>query len=225
MQKIISLILNVDTSEFYNSNEIQLLIYDENHNKIFKKQIHINDNEDKKISQNLEVDDYIDLERSRFFNIWSLNNGKWEIVVKGDIKIVYNNDGNFSINIDDDNIINKHFKDPNSVSNDDLAYINNLFSSMKDRTIVANSSDESSDSPTLTEQVKTFTGSVVGWAKSGFDLVDNDTFSNRLSICKGCEFWDEIGFGKTGKCKKCGCSTQAKLRLPNERCPLIPAKW
>ncbi len=64
---------------------------------------------------------------------------------------------------------------------------------------------------------------VRGWAKSGFQTADLETLSVRLETCKGCEFWDKSGFAKTGRCKKCGCSTQAKLRMATEKCPI--GKW
>lgn len=39
----------------------------------------------------------------------------------------------------------------------------------------------------------------------------------RLKVCQGCEHW-------TGtKCRKCGCFTALKVRLPSEACPI--GKW
>ena len=61
------------------------------------------------------------------------------------------------------------------------------------------------------------------WAKEGMPITDEETLKVRLETCKGCEFWDESGFAKTGRCKKCGCSTQAKLRMATEKCPID--KW
>lgn len=40
---------------------------------------------------------------------------------------------------------------------------------------------------------------------------------NRLSTCKGCEFYSE------GKCSKCGCYMVAKTKLPFATCP--ENKW
>ena len=65
--------------------------------------------------------------------------------------------------------------------------------------------------------------SATNWAKSGFPIPDPETFNARLETCKGCEFWDESGFVNTGRCQKCGCSTQAKLRMATEKCPI--GKW
>jgi hypothetical protein len=46
---------------------------------------------------------------------------------------------------------------------------------------------------------------------------DSPMALKRLEVCKGCEHW-------TGsKCKKCGCFTGLKVRLPNEACPI--GKW
>ena len=61
------------------------------------------------------------------------------------------------------------------------------------------------------------------WAKEGMPVTNEETLKVRLETCKGCEFWDESGFAKTGRCKKCGCSTQAKLRMATEKCPID--KW
>jgi hypothetical protein len=65
--------------------------------------------------------------------------------------------------------------------------------------------------------------SLAPWAINGFKLVDEATLASRLGICKACELWDAAGFVGTGKCQKCGCSTQAKLRMDTSRCP--EGKW
>ena len=54
-------------------------------------------------------------------------------------------------------------------------------------------------------------------------VVEQDELDKRLALCKGCEWWDPESFGKTGSCKKCGCSTWAKLRMASEKCPID--KW
>lgn len=77
--------------------------------------------------------------------------------------------------------------------------------------------------PSLSEQAKTLAGAGTNWVKSGFKTVDQETFDGRLDICKGCEFWDAAGMLGTGRCTKCGCSTQAKLRMATEKCPID--KW
>jgi hypothetical protein len=73
------------------------------------------------------------------------------------------------------------------------------------------------------EKANSLVKAALDWTKSGFPIPDPETFNARLETCKGCEFWDETGFAKTGRCKKCGCSTQAKLRMATEKCPI--GKW
>ena len=61
------------------------------------------------------------------------------------------------------------------------------------------------------------------WVQAGIPVVSQNLFESRIAICKGCEFWNQSGFSGTGSCKKCGCSTQAKLRLGTSKCPI--EKW
>ncbi len=77
--------------------------------------------------------------------------------------------------------------------------------------------------PSLLEKAKSLALATEEWAKSGFKKVDELQLQDRLDICQGCEFWDQSGFAGTGKCKKCGCSTQAKLRMATSKCPID--KW
>jgi hypothetical protein len=75
----------------------------------------------------------------------------------------------------------------------------------------------------LLHKASSLANSIGGWAKAGFQVVDASQLQSRLDICKGCEFWDQPGYAGTGKCKKCGCSTQAKLRMATSKCPID--KW
>jgi hypothetical protein len=68
--------------------------------------------------------------------------------------------------------------------------------------------------------VQSFAQSMLKWTGSGFKTVDEEQLKERLEICSRCEFWDSKAFGNTGRCQKCGCSTQAKLRLATEKCPI-----
>jgi hypothetical protein len=77
--------------------------------------------------------------------------------------------------------------------------------------------------PTKTQMVSSLANAAIHWAKAGFELTSDEAFTNRLDICKSCEFWDFTGFANTGRCQKCGCSTQAKLRMASEKCPV--GKW
>lgn len=77
--------------------------------------------------------------------------------------------------------------------------------------------------PSLPQQAASLAGSMATWAKGGFQVADEATLASRMEICKGCEFWDAAGFGGTGRCQRCGCSTQAKLRMATSKCP--EGKW
>jgi hypothetical protein len=61
--------------------------------------------------------------------------------------------------------------------------------------------------------------SMVTWAGSGFQKVQQHVYENRLSICRKCEFWQENGNLGMGKCLKCGCG-KGKHWLPHEQCPI-----
>lgn len=78
-------------------------------------------------------------------------------------------------------------------------------------------------SPTVFQQATALGKSLVNWTSSGFPTTPPDELAARMQICKACSEWDEVGFGDTGRCKKCGCSTQAKLRMATEKCPID--KW
>ena len=50
-----------------------------------------------------------------------------------------------------------------------------------------------------------------------------EALATREATCRACPEWDAAALNKTGRCRKCGCSTWAKLRMATERCPL--GKW
>jgi hypothetical protein len=77
--------------------------------------------------------------------------------------------------------------------------------------------------PSITTMAQTFAESIVQWAKKGFKVVNEEQFNERLNICRGCELWDSKALNGGGRCRDCGCSTQAKLRIATERCP--KDKW
>ena len=87
----------------------------------------------------------------------------------------------------------------------------------------AGNNAETVGTPGIAKMASTFLSSTMRWAKSGMQTVTAEQFYSRVEICKGCEFWEGSGFGGTGRCKKCGCSTQAKLRMATEKCPID--KW
>jgi hypothetical protein len=81
-------------------------------------------------------------------------------------------------------------------------------------------SSEGKGYPGVFTMAKNFGSSMVKWAKSGFQTVDEESiFNARLEICKACPEWDSKALSGTGRCKICGCSTKAKLRLATESCP------
>ena len=61
--------------------------------------------------------------------------------------------------------------------------------------------------PTLSEMASSLGTSFAQWAKAGFAMASDETIAARMAICKECEFWDQAGYGGTGRCAKCGCST------------------
>jgi hypothetical protein len=77
--------------------------------------------------------------------------------------------------------------------------------------------------PTVTKMAQTFAESIVQWAKKGFKVVTEEEYNQRLDICKACPVWDGSALNGGGRCRECGCATQAKLKIATERCPLD--KW
>lgn len=73
------------------------------------------------------------------------------------------------------------------------------------------------------EKLKSAYSATVKFAKAGIPSIAQEILENRQSICRSCDQWDSKSFNNTGRCKKCGCSTWAKLRMATERCPL--GKW
>lgn len=50
-------------------------------------------------------------------------------------------------------------------------------------------------------------------------LVTEETYSSRISICNGCEFFIK----EDKRCSQCGCFMEAKARLKKAFCPIH--KW
>jgi hypothetical protein len=65
--------------------------------------------------------------------------------------------------------------------------------------------------------------STAKFIKYGRPVVSLHELKCRMQLCKACEWWDAAALKGTGRCKKCGCSTWAKLRMATERCPI--GKW
>jgi hypothetical protein len=77
--------------------------------------------------------------------------------------------------------------------------------------------------PTLWEQMRNVGFAVGKFSASGFKPTPPEIITERESICRTCDQWDAAALRNTGRCRKCGCSTWAKLRMATERCPL--GKW
>jgi len=61
------------------------------------------------------------------------------------------------------------------------------------------------------------------FARSGFAATPPEILAAREATCRACPEWDAAALNSTGRCRKCGCSTWAKLRMATESCPL--GKW
>lgn len=77
--------------------------------------------------------------------------------------------------------------------------------------------------PTMAEMAATAARAVAGWVKAGVPVATPDQYEIRRRVCVSCEHWDSQALRGTGRCKLCGCSTWAKLRLATEKCPVD--KW
>jgi hypothetical protein len=61
------------------------------------------------------------------------------------------------------------------------------------------------------------------FARAGFATTPPEALATREATCRACPEWDAAALNATGRCRKCGCSTWAKLRMATESCPL--GKW
>jgi len=96
-----------------------------------------------------------------------------------------------------------------------------LYESIKNPQTLAES--KSQVNPTLWEQMRNVGFAVGKFTASGFKPTPPEILTERESTCRSCDQWDAAALKNTGRCKKCGCSTWAKLRMATERCPL--GKW
>lgn len=64
-----------------------------------------------------------------------------------------------------------------------------------------------------------FTKSAFNHAKDGFKKVNEETFNQRLEICKKCDLFDSSQV----RCKNCGCFLNIKASWNSEKCPID--KW
>lgn len=70
---------------------------------------------------------------------------------------------------------------------------------------------------TLLEKAVGFMGALAKHAMSGFSLLDDGHFIERIKICETCPF------NENWICKKCGCSINIKARWQTQDCP--EKKW
>jgi hypothetical protein len=59
-------------------------------------------------------------------------------------------------------------------------------------------------------------------------IVTDDVFNTRKSICVECEhivYSDQSKSFKTSKCGICRCWLKYKLKLKDEKCPMVNSKW
>ena len=77
--------------------------------------------------------------------------------------------------------------------------------------------------PSPARMAANLASSMAKWVAAGMTVVNAEQFDMRLAVCRGCEKWDGEALAGLGRCQECGCSTQAKLRLATEQCPL--GRW
>lgn len=77
--------------------------------------------------------------------------------------------------------------------------------------------------PSLPQQAASLGKSLLNWTTSGFAPTPPEILAAREATCRACPEWDSSALNATGRCRKCGCSTWAKIRMASESCPL--GKW
>ena len=105
------------------------------------------------------------------------------------------------------------------------------YKKLEEDTVNTNTSDSTNSNATKPKSSVGFfdlannlSKALVEWQRAGRPVVSSEQWNKRLSICRGCEFWQEIKQTKVARCLKCGCSS-GKLLLSTSKCPLNPPKW
>jgi hypothetical protein len=75
--------------------------------------------------------------------------------------------------------------------------------------------------PSIVTQAGNLAKAVGRFVASGLKRVDEETYQERLAICRTCDQYDAA----QKRCRLCGCKTTAKLRMASESCPLLEPKW
>jgi len=73
------------------------------------------------------------------------------------------------------------------------------------------------------QQLAHFGNAAHRFSRAGFATTPPEALATRKATCRACPEWDAAALNSTGRCRKCGCSTWAKLRMATERCPI--GKW
>lgn len=73
--------------------------------------------------------------------------------------------------------------------------------------------------PPLAKQAGSLSRSLWDWAVSGFSAASEEEQARRLAICEACPLRN----AEDRRCWKCGCFTDAKVKLKTEHCP--EGKW
>jgi len=58
---------------------------------------------------------------------------------------------------------------------------------------------------------------ITEWIKNGMPIATEDVQAERQAICRSCEFF------RVRICGKCGCITDAKIKMKTSKCP--ESKW
>jgi hypothetical protein len=188
--------LNISSSALKLADSARISIYDEPRKVIFTKDYTDLSVEGDRFT--LEIDADFPAMDSVFYIVWGRLEGKWGVVRYGVPAIYASNVGNLVLEITDIRV--PVIQKKREITQADADFVNGLF---QDNVVSPMKLADAQRASMATQQ----------------------TVESRLSICRSCEFWDSSGFGGSGKCSKCGCSTHAKLRLAASICPLDTPKW
>lgn len=100
---------------------------------------------------------------------------------------------------------------------------NSLMRSLQNNRIEKLQSSNKPQMPSMTKMAvnlgKSIVNNVASVASGNPLKADDESAKSRLSICRGCEFFDS----NSERCGKCGCNMAIKTYLRAEKCPL--GKW
>lgn len=215
--------IKIDISAFIlvDAEKVELVLYDSpNRNIAFRYDVPLIEKNNERLVQDLEFEPFVP--NITGFNIYALSKNNWNNILSGvpSVSILDNGEIIFQVN-------EKCKKDSmiTAITKDGQKKLSTIESNFVNEILGKENPQERNSSPTAKDMAKSLAASLANWAKQGFEIVTEETLNKRLEICGKCEFWDANGFAGTGRCQKCGCSTQAKLRLATSACPLDPPKW